>query len=37
MRDKTERIKHNTLIGDIIKGGLDIVDVDYKLKALKAA
>ena len=37
MWDKTERIKRNTLIGDITKGGLNIVDVDCKLKALKAA
>ena len=38
MWDRTERIKRNTLIyGDITKGGLDIVDVDCKLKALKAA
>ena len=35
--DKTERIKRNTLISDITKGGLDIVDVDCTLKALKAA
>ena len=35
--NKTERIKRNTLIGDITKGGLDIVDVDCTLKALKAA
>ena len=38
MWDKTERIIRNTLIGDITKGGLDIVDVDCKFKkALKAA
>ena len=28
--DKTERIKRNTLIGDITKGGLNIVDVGIK-------
>ena len=33
--DKTERIKRNRLIGDITKGGLNIVVVDCKLKALK--
>ena len=37
MWDKTERIKRNTLRGDITKGGLNIVDVDCKLKALRAA
>ena len=37
MWDKTERIKRNTLISDITKGGLVIVDVDCTLKASKAA
>lgn len=30
-----ERIKCNILIGDIVKGGLFIVDIDCKLKLLK--
>lgn len=30
-----ERIKWNILIGDIVKGGLFIVDIDCKLKLLK--
>ena len=29
VRDKTEKIKRNTLIDDITKGGLDIVDVAW--------
>lgn len=32
MRDTTERIKRNTLIGDITKSGLSIVLIDCKLK-----
>ena len=35
--NKTERIKRNVLIGTITKGGLSIVDIESKLKALKAA
>lgn len=35
--DKSERIKRNTLIGDIIDGGLSIIDIESKFKALKAA
>ena len=35
--NKTERIKRNTLIGNISDGGLAIMDIDSKLKALKAA
>ena len=35
--EKMERIKRNTLIGDISRGGLSIVDVECKLKSLKAA
>ena len=34
--NKTERIKRNTLIGNISDGGLAIMDIDSKLKALKA-
>lgn len=26
--DKTERFKHNTLIGSVLKGGLAIVDIE---------
>lgn len=35
--NKSERIKRNTLIGDVRNGGLGIIDVESKLKALKAA
>ena len=35
--NKTERIKRNTLIGNISDGGLAIRYIDSKLKALKAA
>ena len=35
--NKTERMKHYTLIGNISDGGLGIMDIDSKLKALKAA
>ena len=35
--NKTERIKRNVLIGTISNGGLSIVDIESKLKALKAA
>lgn len=35
--DKSERIKRNTLIGDITDGGLSIIDIESKFKALKAA
>ena len=34
---KRDRIKRNTLIGKIEKGGIGIVDVETKFKALKAA
>ena len=35
--DKTERIKRNTLIGNVLKGGLAVVDIECKIKALKAS
>lgn len=35
--DKSERIRRNTLIGDITDGGLSILDIESKFKALKAA
>lgn len=35
--DKTERIKRNTLIGSVLNGGLAIVDIECKIKALKAS
>lgn len=35
--DKTERIKRNTLIGNVFNGGLAIVDIECKIKALKAS
>lgn len=35
--EKTERIKRNTLIGNITKGGFSMVDIDFKLKSLKEA
>lgn len=35
--DKTERIKHNTLIGIFLQGGLSIVDIECKIKLLKAS
>ena len=34
--DKTDRIKRNTLIGDILDGGIGIIDLESKLQALKA-
>lgn len=34
--NKSERIKRNTLIGNVRNGGLGIIDVESKLKALKA-
>ena len=34
---KTERIKRNTIIGRIEEGGIGLVDIETKLKALKAA
>ena len=34
---KRDRIKRNTLIGKIDKGGIGIVDIESKFKALKAA
>ena len=34
--DKTDRIKRNTLIGDILDGGFGIIDLETKLQALKA-
>ena len=34
---KRDRFKRNTLIGKIEKGGIGIVDVETKFKALKAA
>jgi hypothetical protein len=36
IRNKTERIKRNVLIGTNSKGGLSIFDIESKLKALKA-
>lgn len=33
---KSERIKHNTLIGNINEGSLSIIDIESKHKALKA-
>ena len=35
--EKTERIKRNTIIGRIEEGGIGLVDIETKLKALKAA
>lgn len=35
--DKTERIKRNTLIGNVLQGGLSFVDIECKIKALKAS
>ena len=35
--NKTERIKRNTLIGNISDWGLAIMDIDSKIKALQAA
>lgn len=35
--NKSERIKRNTLIGDVRNGGLGIIDVESKPKAFKAA
>ena len=35
--NKTDRIKRNTIIGHIKDGGLGIIDVESKIKALKAA
>lgn len=35
--NKSERIKRNTLIGNVRNGGLGIIDVESKLKALNAA
>lgn len=35
--DKSERIRRNTLIGDITDGGLSVIDIESKFKALKAA
>ena len=34
--NKTDRIKRNTLIGDILDGGIGIIDLESKLQALKA-
>ena len=33
----TERIKRNTLIGNILDGGIGIIDLETKFKSLKAA
>ena len=35
--NKTDRIKRNSLIAPIVEGGIDIVDIETKLKALKAS
>ena len=35
--DSRERIKRSTLIGQISKGGIGLVDIETKMKALKAA
>lgn len=34
--NKHDRIKRNTLIGNIEKGGIGVIDIELKLKALKA-
>lgn len=34
--NKTDRMKLNTMIGDIMDGGIGITDIDSKLKAIKA-
>ena len=35
--EKTERIKRNNIIGRIEEGDIGLVDIETKLKALKAA
>ena len=35
--NKTDRIKRNTLIGDVKSGGIGVIDIETKLKSLKAA
>lgn len=35
--DKTERIKINTLIGSVLNGRLAVVNIECKIKALKAS
>ena len=37
MGKKRERIKRNTLIGHVLDGGIGIVDLETKLKSLKAS
>ena len=34
--NKTDRIKRNTLIGDVKSGGIGVIDIETKLKSLKA-
>lgn len=33
----TKRIKRDTLIGNVLQSGLSIVDIECKIKALKAS
>ena len=35
--NKKDRIKRNTMIGSICNGGINLVDIDSKIKSLKAA
>ena len=34
--NKTDRIKRNTIIGGILDGGIGVIDIETKLKSLKA-
>ena len=36
MWNKTERIKRNTLIGNIADGGIGVIDIETKIMSLKA-
>ena len=35
--NKKDRIKRNTMIGNIYQGGINLVDIESKIKSLKAA
>ena len=35
--NKRERIKRNTLIGSINKGGIGVIDIESKIKGLRTA